>query len=169
MILALVVVAVSSAFPAFKILGELKLFVVQSGSMEPAIKTGSVVLIQKKDTYSIGEIITFLNSGGKSETTTHRVVQSKLENGQEVFTTKGDANTGKDRERAKAQNILGKVVYTIPYLGYVVSFTRTQLGLTLLIIIPATIIVYGELINLKKEIMELIIKRKESRLSLQEK
>lgn len=158
-IFSLVVIAASSAFSALKIPGGLKMLVVQSGSMEPSIKTGSVVLIKEQDTYSVGDIISFVE-GGK-DSTTHRVTKTATINNKEVFSTKGDANQAGDREVIGIDNVLGKTVFTVPYLGYVVAFTKTQKGFIFLIVVPATIIVLSEILNIKKQILGLIKKKKE--------
>lgn len=156
---ALVVIASSTTFSVLKIPAGLKMLVVQSGSMEPIIKTGSVVLTKKQDTYSIGDIITFVQ-GGK-DSTTHRVVKTEVVSGKELFHTKGDANQAEDREAISTENVLGKTIFAIPYLGYAVAFTKTQKGFVFLIVVPATIIIFSEFLNLKKEILKLIEKRKE--------
>lgn len=156
---ALVVVAAFTSFSVLRIPGGLKMLVVQSGSMEPMVKTGSVVLIKKQDTYSIGDIVTFIQGGRDS--TTHRVVKTEVVSGKELFHTKGDANQAEDREKVSVENILGKTIFAIPYLGFVVAFTKNQMGFIFLIVVPATIIIFSEILNLKKEILKLIEKRKE--------
>lgn len=132
--------------------------VVQSGSMEPAVKTGSLILTRKQDTYSFGDIITF-SSG--MDSTTHRVVKTEVSGGKEFFSTKGDANQAEDRETVSVENVSGKIVFLLPYLGYLVSFTKTQKGFIFLIIVPATVIVFSEFLNLKKEILGLIKKKED--------
>ena len=149
-ITVLVSIAASSAFSAFKIPGGLKMLIVQSGSMEPAIKTGSVILIKKQDTYSVGDIISFVSGG--QDSTTHRVVKTEVKNGKEIFYTKGDANQGEDRESVSVEKVLGKTIFILPDLGYAVAFAKTQKGFIFLIIVPATIIVFSEILNIKKEI-----------------
>ena len=158
-IFSLVVIAASTAFSALKIPGGLKLLVVQSGSMEPTIKTGSAVLIKKQDTYSIGDVISFVE-GGK-DSTTHRVTKTATINNKEVFSTKGDANQAGDREAISIDNVLGKTVFTVPYLGYIVAFTKTQKGFIFLIVVPAVIIIFSEVLNIKKQVLGLIERKKE--------
>lgn len=157
-IFCLIFIAASTAFSALKIPGGLKLLVVQSGSMEPTIKTGSVILIKKQDTYSTGDVISFV--GTDSDSTTHRVTKTTIVKGKEIFNTKGDANQGEDREAVDVGNILGKTVFSLPYLGYVVAFTKTQKGFIFLIVVPATIIVFSEFLNIKKEVLLWREKRK---------
>ena len=158
-ILALVVIATSTALSIFKAPGGISLFSVQSGSMEPTIATGSVVLTQKQANYNESDIITFLGKD-KKDTTTHRILATKNANGEKIFTTKGDANRGEDRETIKENQILGKMFFSAPYLGYVVSFAKTQMGFIFLIIVPAVIIIFSEILNIKKEILKIIEKRK---------
>lgn len=165
-IIALVFIALSVALSAFDI-GGYKLFSVQSGSMEPTIKTGSIVVVEKSDDYQENDIITF-NEQNQS-TVTHRLVKKEVEEGQVKFTTKGDANTSTDTNKVLASQIIGKVAFSLPYLGYPVSFARTQTGLIALIIIPATIIVYSELVSIKNETKKIIDKKKAQKIEKQEK
>ena len=158
LISALIIIAASSAFSALKIPGGLKMLVVQSGSMEPTIKTGSVILIKKQDTYSTGDIISFVGAG--SDSTTHRVTKTNIVKGKEIFNTKGDVNKGEDQEKVGIDSVLGKTVFTIPYLGYLIAFTKTQQGFIFLIVIPATIIIFSEILNIKREILLFREKRK---------
>jgi len=158
LISALIIIAASSAFSALKIPGGLKMLVVQSGSMEPTIKTGSVILIKKQDTYSTGDIISFVGAG--SDSTTHRVTKTNIVKGKEIFNTKGDVNQGEDQETIGIESILGKTVFTVPYLGYLIAFTKTQQGFIFLIVIPATIIIFSEILNIKREILLFREKRK---------
>lgn len=142
-------------------IGGLKFLVVKSGSMEPVIKTGSFITVKKSPSYEIGNIINFKNPTNLTETTTHRISNITInETNQTVYTTKGDANNAPDNKTITTDNINGKVVFTLPYLGYLVAFTQTGLGIVLLIIIPATIIVYEEFLNIKKEISDRIKKGK---------
>ena len=61
-----------------------------------------------------------------------------------TYRTKGDANNDVDAGLTLHSQVIGKVVYKLPILGYLVSFVKTQLGFTLLIVIPATVIIYSE-------------------------
>jgi len=56
---------------------------------------------------------------------------------------------------------VGKVELSIPFVGYPIAFAKTLPGLIVLIIVPGTIIVYNELLNIKKEIIELLKKKKD--------
>jgi len=122
-----------------------KLYTVQSGSMQPAIAIGSLVVSQPATEYKVGEVITFKNA---AVPVTHRIQEIK----NSVYTTKGDANDSSDSRPVQPNEILGKIVFSLPWLGLPVAVAKTQAGFILLIVIPATIIVYSEILNIKNEI-----------------
>ncbi len=72
--------------------------------------------------------------------------------GRKTFQTKGDANEDPDYNDISENLVIGKVIFSFPYLGRVVSFAKTQIGFIVLVIIPATIIVYSELMSVKNEL-----------------
>lgn len=126
--------------------------VVQSGSMEPAIPTGSVIFIKSSDSYKEGDIITF-HRRGRETPTTHRIVEvHDDDNDGSIFLTKGDANPIKDIEPVTEDSILGLVSFHIPFLGYVINFAREPIGLFLLVIVPAAIIATDEIRKIVQEI-----------------
>jgi len=160
-----------AALSAFGLPKQLRLFVVESGSMAPVVKTGSLVLVRPSDTYQKGDIITYkveaeADIKNPKLTITHRIHEIKKENGLTYYTTKGDRNDLPDMNPAPSNWVLGKVVATIPLLGHPVGFAKTQTGFILLIVIPATIIVYSELTNIKNEAKKLLAERKKRRLTL---
>jgi len=165
----LIVIAGLVAISALNIPGNYKLLVVQSGSMEPVIKMGSIVVVKPSGEYKVGDIITAKEPANPKESLTHRVTEIKERDGKTFYVTKGDANDSPDMEERPKENVLGKVIFSIPYLGYPVNFTKTRNGLIILVIIPATIIVYSELISIKNEAVRLLKERKKRKLSQKEK
>lgn len=165
-ILALVLIAGSSFLSVSQAPGGFRLFVVQSGSMEPALKTGSVVLIAPEKEYQKGDIISFLTRPeaevSEAAVITHRVDSISENEGELSYITKGDANKKADQEKVLSDQVLGEVKLTIPFLGYAVDFAKTQLGVIILIVIPGTIIVYSELLNIKNELVKIYSRKKES-------
>ena len=108
-------------------------YVVMSGSMEPTIKTGSVVGIKQENKYNVKDIVTITQQNNPNETYTHRIVDIFTD---EVTTykTKGDANKGPDLDLANESQILGKVFISIPLIGYLVHFAKQPTGFILMII-----------------------------------
>ncbi len=135
-------------------------YIVQSGSMEPALKTGSIVITRSAEKYKAGDIITFTGQG--TSQITHRILGVETENGETVFTTKGDANEETDSAKVRGSQIIGKSFISIPHVGYFADFVRTPKGFVILVVIPASIIVYEELKTIIKT-----LKQSFSRLSAQ--
>lgn len=135
--------------------GQYKAFVVQSGSMEPAIKTGSVVITKTEDNYKIGDIITFSLNGKSKEHITHRII-----NISDKFETKGDANEEPDLWQADPTQIVGKSILSIPYLGYFADFVKTPKGFVLLVVIPTSIVIYEEMKSILRETKKIAFRQK---------
>jgi len=163
-IYGLVIIFAFLAISAKFSIGGIKLLVVKSGSMEPTIRTGSLVVDRTAKEYKESDIITFRSTNDPSNTTTHRIVGIEKQDNSVEFITKGDANDSNDPLKLNPDLIIGKVVFKIPYLGYIVAFARTMPGLIILVIIPATIIIYDEINNIKKEI---ILRRKKGRKKIE--
>jgi len=149
---ALLVVAVLFVvISMLPISGNYKLLIVQSGSMEPAIRTGSVVAVKPEARYKAGDVITF-GDKGKDKTTTHRIVDIEVVTGKTYFITKGDANKTEDASKVPEEKVIGKVQASIPYAGYLLVAARQPAGFVLLIIVPCSIIVSEEVLNVWKEL-----------------
>src|SRR3989344_9540064 len=72
-----------------------KAYIVQSGSMEPAIKTGSIVISYPSNSYSEGDVVTFSKSVGAKNLITHRIEARFFPDGVDkapTYLTSGDAN-----------------------------------------------------------------------------
>ncbi|MFA7208793.1 MAG: signal peptidase I [Parcubacteria group bacterium] len=134
--------------------GNYKVYTVQSGSMEPAIHTGSLIFVKSQEDYNVGDIVTRATKDPRV-TVTHRIISKKTEGSKVVFETKGDANEDPDRESVSQDRIIGKEFFQIPYIGYPVGYARTMPGFIILIIIPAVIIVYEEIRKIKEEIVNI--------------
>lgn len=128
-LLALVIGA--SVLP--RILGAVPLAVL-SGSMEPTFAAGDLVISKPVDPaqITVGDIVTFQPEANNPALVTHRVVSKAVgESGTSGFTTRGDANRVDDEPISGAQ-VRGKVLYTMPLLGYVVNALSPQLRTILL-------------------------------------
>lgn len=144
-----VIVALSmvvSAFAGFKV------FTVLSGSMEPAIHTGSLIYVKPVDAATLreGDVITFAIADDM--TATHRIVEiirgSEGEGAADAgsnadlqFITKGDANDAADASPVSEENIVGTPVLAIPLLGYAVNWMRNPPGLYITIAVITLLII----------------------------
>lgn len=157
----LFVVAVIALFVLLSFLkvGGLRLYAVRSGSMEPNIRKGSVVFTMPAASYLVGDIITYQISNG-SDYITHRVTKVSSDDKGVFYKTKGDANSSEDFSNITADRVIGKVSLKIRYVGYFVQYVKTLPGLVILIIIPATIIIYEETRKIKKEAKTMLANRR---------
>lgn len=162
----LVFIAGLTALSVLKVPNGIKIFSVKSGSMSPAVPLGSIVVIKPQDQYKVSDIITYKSENERNIenpklSTTHRIVEVQDKEGKLFYLTKGDANEAPDGLPVDSKLVLGKVLFYIPVIGYLISITKTVTGLIILIVIPATIIVYSEIITIKKEITKRYEKRKQ--------
>jgi len=134
--------------------------IVKSGSMEPAIETGSIVVVRPAATYGVGDIITFGNDTDNEIPTTHRIVSVRGSGANTFYTTQGDANEERDPEEVPARDVVGTVLFHVPFAGYVLDFARQPLGFALLIGLPAAMIILDESMNIVKEIRALLRRKR---------
>lgn len=95
--------------------------VVLSGSMEPTLSVNDLIIVKQADTINIDDIVVFQS---KNILIVHRV---KAIDGDTVI-TQGDANNVVDEPVNKA-DIKGKLVCAIPYIGILVNFIKTPIGI----------------------------------------
>ena len=132
---------------------------VLSGSMEPAIKTGSIVIVKPAADYKVGDIITFGKISRTQTPITHRINEIKGLGATRIFITKGDANNAPDSKEVRLGEIVGKEILTVPYVGYAINTAKKPWGFALIIMIPALLIVFDE----GKKIWDEIIKIKNNK------
>jgi signal peptidase len=133
-----------------------QLKIVLSGSMEPAIKTGSIIAVKpgvdmnhfKKD-----DVITFKIDGKKL--VTHRIIGVGKNGNQVMYKTKGDNNKTADMNSVLSQNVVAEYTgFTIPFLGYIISFTNSKNG-AFLLIIPGLLLLFYSAFTIWKTISQL--------------
>lgn len=104
-------------------------YTVLSGSMEPAYHVGSIIYVKdvEPQELKLGDPVTFYLSG--KTIATHRIVEVINEGTPQLsFRTKGDANETVDGA-IPASAVIGKPVFTVPYLGYVSVFLQKPQGM----------------------------------------
>ncbi len=130
----------------------IELKIVKSGSMEPAIPTGSLVVVKPQAAYTVGDVITFGADTKTEIPTTHRIISIMGEGQSRTYTTKGDANEEQDSKQTPHRDIIGRVMFHAPYVGFILDFARQPIGFTLLIAIPAGLVILEEILSIFKEI-----------------
>ncbi|MBQ0098729.1 MAG: signal peptidase I [Oscillospiraceae bacterium] len=130
-----------------------QVFRVSSGSMEPTLKVGDVILVKRTEPSLIknGDIITYKGAEGdfRDKIITHKVVEEPVINeyGEYVFQTCGIAKGAIPDPKIKGNQILGVYISTIPLLNYLYSFFLTDYGLVAFIGLIVVLFAY-EMISL---------------------
>ena len=129
-ILVAAVVLLAVALVGVRIVG-LQPYVVLSGSMEPTYSVGSLIYVKSTDykQLKVGDPITFLVS--EDTVATHRIIEVLPDEDDPNtirYFTQGDANDAPDGSSVHYKNIIGKPVFSIPYLGYVSNYIQTPPG-----------------------------------------
>ncbi len=105
-----------------------ELYTVVSGSMEPAIPTGSLVYVEHVDPTEVaeGDVIAFYSAQDASSVITHRVVTNSTVMGE--FITKGDANEENDMSPISYASLIGRVAKSIPKAGALAQTFTSSIG-----------------------------------------
>jgi len=131
------------------------LHVILSESMKPAINIGDVVGLNR-DLQSteilVGDIIAF-RQPDVPVPITHRVVEIVKTDTGPGFKTKGDASEDRDAWTVTMDQVLGKVIFSIPKLGYITRLVKHRYGYNLLVVLPGVLLIILEakdLLNAKR-------------------
>lgn len=122
-------------------------YTVMSGSMEPAIETGDVVVNRPTSPRDarVGDVVTFKDPSRAGRLVTHRVLRRVNRGDQVAFVTRGDANTTTERWTVPAQGRIGRVVFDVPKAGFVMARLRQPTFLLLVIVLPAVVLAAFEI------------------------
>lgn len=136
--------------------GNLHFLIVLSESMSPNINMGDVVITAptQPEEIRIGDVITFKQStvADPERCVTHRVVNITTENDTIQFQTKGDANNGPDMMPVDSSDLIGKIAFSIPFIGFLPYYVKTPIGFILMIIMPGSLLITYEIRNILRKI-----------------
>lgn len=106
-----VIVSLTSGLFRFQLLA------IASDSMNPTFRRGDAVLIDKSKDYDldIDDIVAFKKD---NKIVVHRIIKIKKIKNQYYYTTKGDNNSNDDENEITKEDIVGKLNYVVPYVGY---------------------------------------------------
>jgi signal peptidase len=101
--------------------------IIASGSMRPILDVGDVAIVIPVDPSKIqvGDIIQYWKEG---EMTLHRVADITQAEGSRLFITKGDDNPIPDSDPVFPAQIKGKLILTIPKLGWISIHLKTAIA-----------------------------------------
>lgn len=108
-------------------------YIIKTNSMEPSIKNGDVVITKKvpEEKIQVGDIITFKQD---ADIITHRISRIEEENGKK-YITKGDNNNIEDSSKITYQEIKGKEIIAIPYLGKIINILQNKIVFWIILLI----------------------------------
>ncbi|RCK68728.1 signal peptidase I [Desertihabitans brevis] len=120
-------------------------YTVLSSSMEPAHPVGSLIVVRPRPVEAIrlGDVITYQLRSGEPTTVTHRVVASRVLDGERAFLTQGDANTRPDAALVRAVQVRGTVWYSVPHLGHLNSLLSGSQRALLAQLVALGLVVYA--------------------------
>lgn len=116
-----------------------QVYTVLSGSMEPTIPTGSMIILEMVEAgdLAVGDIITMMHPEKKDVMITHRIVEIQTgENGRGLV-TKGDANNATDNWIVNAKGSGWRYVFGFPAAGYVLNWLQSPLGRMFSVVVPS--------------------------------
>jgi signal peptidase len=125
-----------------------------STSMEPQIPENTFILIKKVDPaeLKVGDVITFYSKDPtiRGLPNTHRITDIRIENGNFVFITKGDANAISDAYEVDSSSIIGVYQKNLITLGKAGRIFQSRTFIFILLVVPAVLLFVFEIINLAK-------------------
>jgi signal peptidase I len=117
-----------------------------SHPFERTLHVGDLIIVQGVNVsdiyaapYPNGTIIVFHQLYG-DELIVHRAIQRTVENGLVYYVTKGDGNSLPDQP-IPADNVVGKVILRIPYIGWLALWMRDSTGIYLILGLIAILII----------------------------
>lgn len=130
--------------PVIGLVFGLRTMIVTGGSMSGVTEAGDALILRVTDGADIGDVVTFspLRSDGL---VTHRVIEVIELDGVVHYQTQGDANASPDPDLVPASNVHGVVEHRLAGLGAPLAWATGRAGLTLLVVVPAGLLILGEL------------------------
>jgi len=129
----------------------IKPFIVLSGSMEPEIHKGDIILTKVVDPESlrVEDVIAFRDA--ENTVTTHRIIDIVEESGVEYFITKGDNNSTQDRNLVEKSDVEGIYIMRVPGIGSMMQSLSQPTTIMVLVVGITVIFIIGFTISNKKQ------------------
>ena len=137
-VLVVIVVIFAILLAGVRLFG-VQVYSVISGSVEPDYPVGSFIYVKKIDPTEIevNDVITYVLPNDTPST--HRVIRIDEEN--QLFYTKGDANKTEDGAPVHFKNLIGTPVFKIPLLGYIAYYIQHPPGMYIAIAAGAILLI----------------------------
>ncbi|MCH8162021.1 MAG: signal peptidase I [Chloroflexi bacterium] len=112
-------------------------YTIDGGSMEPTLSVGDAAVTKPSSPRSleVGDVIVRRDTRG-GQPVLHRIVEIVSVDGQLAFITQGDKNNAPDVQPVVLAGTGDKVIYSVPYAGYLLNFAGSWPGRFILIGLP---------------------------------
>lgn len=131
---------------------------VLSGSMEPDIQTGSIIVVEPggdMTRFDKNDIITFRDED--KDLTTHRIVEVEKSGEHTMYQTKGDNNDVPDTNPVLSDNVVAEYTgYSVPYIGYLTNYAQSKNG-ALLLLLPGVLLLLYSIVTIWKALSKISI------------
>ena len=124
-----------------------KLFAVQTRLMAPSLSFGSLIFTQPAPSYELNEIIAF---NLDNNILTQRIQEVRLNDSQVIYLTQTDVNKRLNTQLVSQDQIIGKVMFSLPYFGYLIIIAKNRIGLVFLIGLPVFLLFRHFILDYKK-------------------
>lgn len=121
-------------------------YVIETGSMQPGLPPGTLVVIRPVDPASLtaGSVITYQVRSGEPEVVTHRVIAQGIDTtGSLRFRTQGDANSAADQGWVQPMQIKGERWYAVPLIGYLTTLLTGAQRQALVLVLAGVLVAYA--------------------------
>lgn len=119
-----------------------------SHPFSPTLHVGDLIIVQgidpeniKAAPYPDGDIIVFYKSEAGGELIVHRAIDKDERGGELYFQTQGDGNPGPDVTWVSEDNVVGKVVLRIPWIGHFALFLHNSSGIFIILFLILILII----------------------------
>lgn len=126
-------------------------YIIKSAAMSPEITDGSLALGRDTDPALItaGDIITFFSQDEPGSITAARVIEVSRQDGLKMLTT-GESISAPVPRQVSADDVIGRVIGSVPYIGHLIDYAQTLEGLILLIFVPGILIIVFQMSKIIK-------------------
>lgn len=127
--------------------------IVMTGSMEPEIKSGDIIICKQidSDEVKVDDVIAFFDPDShEGSVLTHRVIELVNEDGTLSYRTKGDANNSADRSLVPADSLVGLYQFRIAGAGNVAMFMQSTAGLIICVVLPLILLIGYDLFRRRR-------------------
>lgn len=127
--------------------------IVLTGSMEPEIKSGDLIICKQidSDEVKVDDVIAFFDPDShEGSVLTHRVIELVNEDGTLSYRTKGDANNSADRSLVPADSLVGLYQFRVAGAGNVAMFMQSTAGLIICVVLPLILLIGYDILRRRR-------------------